>query len=103
MNKKILKILEKQDPKVAENIKNELNRQRFGLEMIPSENFTSVAVLEEGRGVSATVISSSPPQMMWTADALKFRYTCDPRFSRRSSNDFFVSMVMNSLPASTLI
>jgi len=40
------KILEKQDPKIAENIKNELNRQRFGLEMIPSENFTSIAVLE---------------------------------------------------------
>lgn len=46
MNEKILEILEKQDPQVAEAIKNELNRQRFGLEMIPSENFTSVAVLE---------------------------------------------------------
>ncbi|MDI6826448.1 MAG: serine hydroxymethyltransferase [Candidatus Aenigmarchaeota archaeon] len=42
----MLEILEKQDPQVAEAIKNELNRQRFGLEMIPSENFTSVAVLE---------------------------------------------------------
>jgi len=40
------KILEKQDPKIAETIKNELNRQKFGLEMIPSENFTSIAVME---------------------------------------------------------
>jgi len=39
-------LVKKQDPKVAEAIKNELNRQKFGLEMIPSENFTSVAVLE---------------------------------------------------------
>jgi len=34
------------DPEIAEAIKNELDRQRSGLEMIPSENFVSVAVLE---------------------------------------------------------
>jgi glycine hydroxymethyltransferase len=38
--------IEKQDPAVADAIKNELNRKRFGLEMIPSENFTSMAVLQ---------------------------------------------------------
>jgi len=34
------------DPSVAEAIKNELNRQETGLEMIPSENFVSLAVLD---------------------------------------------------------
>ena len=34
------------DPIVAASIKHELNRQETGLEMIPSENFVSVAVLE---------------------------------------------------------
>src|SRR3989339_2100027 len=34
------------DPKIKEAIKNELKRQEEGLEMIPSENFVSLAVLE---------------------------------------------------------
>ncbi|MBI2552673.1 serine hydroxymethyltransferase [Candidatus Uhrbacteria bacterium] len=34
------------DPDIAHAIKNELERQRNGLEMIPSENFVSLAVLE---------------------------------------------------------
>ncbi len=34
------------DPAVAEALRGELNRQREGLEMIPSENFVSQAVLE---------------------------------------------------------
>ncbi|MFH1598588.1 MAG: serine hydroxymethyltransferase [Patescibacteria group bacterium] len=38
--------LNKQDPKVAEAIKAEIRRQREGLELIPSENFVSLAVLE---------------------------------------------------------
>jgi len=41
-----IKHIEKQDPAIADAIKNELNRKRFGLEMIPSENFTSMAVLQ---------------------------------------------------------
>jgi len=41
-----IKHIEKQDPVIADAIKNELNRKRFGLEMIPSENFTSMAVLQ---------------------------------------------------------
>ena len=41
-----IKFIEKQDPKVAEVLKNELNRQKFGLEMIPSENFVTVGVME---------------------------------------------------------
>ena len=38
--------IHKIDPIVAEALEAELNRQREGLEMIPSENFTSEAVLE---------------------------------------------------------
>jgi len=41
-----IKFIEKQDPAIADAIKSELNRKRFGLEMIPSENFTSMAVLQ---------------------------------------------------------
>jgi len=35
-----------QDPELAKSLENELNRQRTTLEMIPSENFVSEAVLE---------------------------------------------------------
>lgn len=38
--------LSKFDPEIADAIENEINRQRNGLEMIPSENFVSRAVLE---------------------------------------------------------
>ena len=41
-----MKNLKKQDPKIYQTIKNELDRQKTGLIMIPSENFTSPAVLE---------------------------------------------------------
>ncbi|MBU1706032.1 serine hydroxymethyltransferase, partial [Patescibacteria group bacterium] len=34
------------DPDIADSLERELNRQREGLEMIPSENFVSFAVLE---------------------------------------------------------
>ena len=40
------KNLRKQDPEIAGFIKEELQRRRDGLEMIPSENHTSLAVLE---------------------------------------------------------
>lgn len=38
--------LQSYDPDIAKALQNELNRQRNGLEMIPSENFVSLAVLE---------------------------------------------------------
>lgn len=38
--------IHKTDPQIANALEAELNRQREGLEMIPSENFTSEAVLE---------------------------------------------------------
>ena len=43
MNKQSLKDF---DPVIANAIKNEINRQESGLEMIPSENFVSIAALE---------------------------------------------------------
>jgi len=39
------------DPEIAEQIKNEVNRQHEGLEMIASENFVSRAVLEAAGSV----------------------------------------------------
>ncbi len=41
-----MKNLQKQDNEIYQSIKNELDRQQSGLVMIPSENFTSPAVLE---------------------------------------------------------
>ncbi|MBU5537597.1 MAG: serine hydroxymethyltransferase [Candidatus Aenigmatarchaeota archaeon] len=41
-----MKTLKEVDPEIYEAIQNELDRQRNGLEMIPSENFTSPAVLQ---------------------------------------------------------
>jgi len=38
--------LERTDPELAKTIKDELNRQKFVLEMIPSENIVSMSVLE---------------------------------------------------------
>jgi glycine hydroxymethyltransferase len=34
------------DPEISESIKKEMNRQKFGLELIPSENYVSKAVLQ---------------------------------------------------------
>ena len=41
-----MSFLEKQDPQVADIIRREEDRQRLGLELIASENYTSAAVLE---------------------------------------------------------
>lgn len=38
--------LQSQEPQIHEALKKELDRQRHGLELIPSENFVSMAVLE---------------------------------------------------------
>jgi glycine hydroxymethyltransferase len=41
-----MSFLEQSDPQVADIIRREQDRQRFGLELIASENYTSAAVLE---------------------------------------------------------
>jgi glycine hydroxymethyltransferase len=41
-----MKYLRETDPEIATAVRNEANRARGGLELIPSENFTSLAVLQ---------------------------------------------------------
>ena len=45
MNVKNLDILRQVDPQIAETMEGEIQRQKYGLELIPSENFASPAVL----------------------------------------------------------
>lgn len=42
----MIELIEKQDPQLAEALKSELNRQRDKIELIASENFTSLAVMQ---------------------------------------------------------
>ena len=53
--------LRKTDPVIYKLIRQELNRQRNGLEMIPSENFTSTAVLEAMGSVCTNKYSEGYP------------------------------------------
>ncbi len=53
--------LSQHDPEVAQQIQNELERQRDGLEMIPSENFVSEAVLEALGSVGTNKYSEGYP------------------------------------------
>ncbi len=54
-------ILSKTDPEIYGVIRKELERQRNGLEMIPSENFTSAAVLEAMGSVCTNKYSEGYP------------------------------------------
>jgi glycine hydroxymethyltransferase len=56
-----MSILKETDPEVYEAIKNELGRQRYSLELIPSENFTSLAVLEAQGSVLTNKYSEGYP------------------------------------------
>ena len=53
--------LAKQDPKIYAQLQNELHRQKEGLEMIPSENFVSLAVLEALGSVATNKYSEGYP------------------------------------------
>lgn len=53
--------LSKSDPEVAKQIENELNRERDGLEMIPSENFVSESVLEALGSIGTNKYSEGYP------------------------------------------
>lgn len=53
--------LQETDPTIAELIQQELARQREGLEMIPSENFTSQAVMEAMGSVLTNKYSEGYP------------------------------------------
>ena len=56
-----MSVLKDTDPEVYEAIKNELGRQRYSLELIPSENFTSLAVLEAQGSVLTNKYSEGYP------------------------------------------
>jgi len=62
-----IKFIEKQDPVIADAIKNELKRKRFGLEMIPSENFTSMAVLQALGSIMTDKYSEGYPHRRYYA------------------------------------
>lgn len=62
-----IKFVEKQDPVIADAIKNELKRKRFGLEMIPSENFTSMAVLQALGSIMTDKYSEGYPHKRYYA------------------------------------
>ncbi len=49
------------DPEIYEYIKSELARQQDGLEMIPSENFTSIAVMQASGSILANKYSEGYP------------------------------------------
>jgi glycine hydroxymethyltransferase len=54
-------IIRRQDPKIADALVGELARERHGLEMIPSENFVSAAVLEALGSVATNKYSEGYP------------------------------------------
>ncbi len=53
--------LKSSDPEIAKQLQNELARERHGLEMIPSENFVSPAVLEALGSVGTNKYSEGYP------------------------------------------
>src|SRR3954466_3065822 len=56
--------LSESDPQIAQAIANEANRQHEGLELIASENFVSMAVLEdEGSALKAKYAEGVPGKL----------------------------------------
>ena len=56
-----MSFLQKTDPEIYSIAKDELKRQREGLELIPSENFTSLAVMEAQGSVFTNKYSEGYP------------------------------------------
>ena len=57
-----IKSLQEIDPQVYQLIQDETKRQEFGLEMIPSENFVSEAVLEAMGSVLTNKYAEGQPR-----------------------------------------
>lgn len=57
----MLKHVEQVDPEIAATLQGEIDRQRYGLELIPSENFVSPAVLEALGSVMTNKYSEGYP------------------------------------------
>ncbi len=60
-----MKHIKKVDPEIYEAIKNEIKRQQDNLEMIASENFTSLAVLEAQGSVLTNKYAEGYPHRRW--------------------------------------
>jgi glycine hydroxymethyltransferase len=60
-----MKYLEKTDPQIYEVIRQEIKRQQENLEMIASENFTSLAVLEAQGSVLTNKYAEGYPHRRW--------------------------------------
>ncbi len=60
-----MKHLKTIDPKIYEAVKNELKRQQDNLELIASENFTSLAVLEAQGSVMTNKYAEGYPDARW--------------------------------------
>jgi glycine hydroxymethyltransferase len=61
MNTTGLKVLKATDPQMAEIMSREIERQKYGLELIPSENFTSPAVMAAMGSVMTNKYSEGYP------------------------------------------
>ncbi len=61
MNTTGLKVLQSMDPRMAEIMSQEIERQKYGLELIPSENFTSTAVMAAMGSVMTNKYSEGYP------------------------------------------
>mgnify|MGYP003833232309 CR=1 FL=1 len=61
----VMEHLKKVDPEVYQAIAEELKRQQDNLEMIASENFTSVAVLEAQGSVLTNKYAEGYPGRRW--------------------------------------
>jgi glycine hydroxymethyltransferase len=61
MNTTGLKTLKDMDPQMAEIMSHEIERQKYGLELIPSENFTSTAVMAAMGSVMTNKYSEGYP------------------------------------------
>lgn len=53
--------IQKNDPEIYENLMNEVRRQSEGIELIPSENYVSAAILEAGGSILTNKYSEGYP------------------------------------------
>ncbi len=69
--------LSESDPEIARAIANETNRQHEGLELIASENFVSMAILEAAGSVFTNKYADSMPTFSRIQDRRPtWRLTC---------------------------
>jgi glycine hydroxymethyltransferase len=60
-----MKYIKKTDPEIYDAIKNEIKRQKENLELIASENFTSLAVMEAQGSVMTNKYAEGYPRARW--------------------------------------